>query len=451
MPPTYRRGRTYDNNTNVNWCLIICAGLFMIAFPYYLFLQEKLFLDMSGAFLEIEDLIVENPSTGEVGTIAHYDGTYKGTVADAQFGVSVNHSLVLNRHTEYCQWREYTTSSCETCYRTENNERVSYSCNCKTTYHYVKDWTSSRRISLLFDQPVNHNNPIRDPAPSAKFSSGDAVLLQGNVPLSEDLVSKTKATPKRVEWERGDGRTAATTRVEEFSFFSPKTWFGIYDTFRIEPVSLLGKTTHSRAASEDNFYYIGQGGYFFSPYQASDAERLLKLFGGYIEGTLFDWQIMDLFPQCTAGDIRVHYTVLDPDNISVVGQISSDGVLDSFKTSNNFVVGVLHEGNDGAKVMMDEDVADQKRHVYLMRAILLGWAAVAATFLLDKDRIVGGTIAIYGIVLGGLWIFVWPLEFDWQYHDMMTPIVLGLGICAGLGYVFGKYGGSSYNRKTHKE
>ncbi len=39
----------------------------------------------------------------------------------------------------------------------------------------------------------------------------------------------------------------------------------------------------------------------------------------YIEGSLLDWQLGDLVPACTAGDIRVSYRITDPVEISVIG------------------------------------------------------------------------------------------------------------------------------------
>eukprot|EP00957_Ditylum_brightwellii_P027492 2078160-Ditylum_brightwellii.AAC.1 len=47
---------------------------------------------------------------------------------------------------------------------------------------------------------------------------------------------------------------------------------------------------------------------------------MFKYFMQYVEGTLFDWQLGDLMPSCTAGDVRFRYEVQDPAVVSVLGE-----------------------------------------------------------------------------------------------------------------------------------
>ena len=50
----------------------------------------------------------------------------------------------------------------------------SYDCNCRDTYEYVKAWRSHRILSIGFDQPGNHHNPMRDPFPSQRVHAHNA-------------------------------------------------------------------------------------------------------------------------------------------------------------------------------------------------------------------------------------------------------------------------------------
>merc|ERR1719253_891608 len=101
-------------------------------------------------------------------------------------------------------------------------------------------------------------------------------------------------------------------------FFS---YFGSTRPTRYEPLQLLKDTPNSPAAIHDNFVYVGQGGYFFSAYESQTASKLFNYFAQYLEGSLFDWQIGDLMPSCTAGDVRFYYEVQDPTTVSVLGQL----------------------------------------------------------------------------------------------------------------------------------
>ncbi len=61
----------------------------------------------------------------------------------------------------------------------------------------------------------------------------------------------------------------------------------------------------------------------------------------YVEGSLLDWQLGDLVPSCTAGDIRLSFRVSDPVELSVVGSAvpGRDGhVIGLYTTSKNVSV-----------------------------------------------------------------------------------------------------------------
>jgi hypothetical protein len=65
------------------------------------------------------------------------------------------------------------------------------------TYVYTLGWRSSQIVSLFFDQPAAHHNPLRDPFPSASVTAGggrigaytirDATLIKQLIGLSPNL------------------------------------------------------------------------------------------------------------------------------------------------------------------------------------------------------------------------------------------------------------------------
>ena len=79
--------------------------------------------------------------------------------------------------------------------------------------------------------------------------------------------------------------------------------------------SLLWQT--SQAYELQNFRYVGDG-YFYSEFVEPTAPLAARLVGQFLEGSLLDFQLADLFQQCKAGDVRVHYEAVRPAVISVV-------------------------------------------------------------------------------------------------------------------------------------
>lgn len=106
-------------------------------------------------------------------------------------------------------------------------------------------------------------------------------------------------------------------------------WFGGGKdrTLRLDVNSLASVAAAPPAAQRDNFVYVGdqsgRRGYFFSPYDPSLSEQLLKGFGQYLEGSLLDWQVGDLMPSCTPGDLRVSFDAQAPHKISVLAEVGS--------------------------------------------------------------------------------------------------------------------------------
>jgi hypothetical protein len=46
-----------------------------------------------------------------------------------------------------------------------------------------------------------------------------------------------------------------------------------------------------------------------------------------MEGSLLDWQLGDLLPSCSAGDVRVSYAAMLPTQLSVVGKLDARGTI----------------------------------------------------------------------------------------------------------------------------
>ena len=146
--------------------------LILVAIPMLCWFAEMEFRDRMVAFNEVEDHIQSTDNCGYSASnlsdclsgiqaysgskwpvhVRSKEGDLTASTQDQDFGVSVDNALVLHRNTEYCQWQEFSTEKCDTCHRNENGKSVSYSCHCRTTYHYVKAWRSHRINSLLFNQ-----------------------------------------------------------------------------------------------------------------------------------------------------------------------------------------------------------------------------------------------------------------------------------------------------------
>merc|ERR1712137_429761 len=175
------------------------------------------------------------------------------------------------------------------------------------TYYYTKDWFSHRIPSITFNQPFKHNNPMRDPFPSHHWEAESAKF--GDYTIDSDIIHSI-ATVYPKYWD-----------VNDISVFS-----------------------QSSAAQGENFNYIGEG-YFYSPYEESGGHTVAKLAGQFLEGSLFDVQLVDFFPQCTAGDIRVHYTVSEPQEGSVLGMLKDgQGSLGGWTSSRGYMVALFEEG-----------------------------------------------------------------------------------------------------------
>eukprot|EP00804_Cyclotella_cryptica_P017655 CCRYP_017141-RB/>CCRYP_017141-RB protein AED:0.21 eAED:0.21 QI:0/-1/0/1/-1/0/1/0/309 len=219
-------------------------------------------------------------------------------------------------------------------------------------------------------------------------------------------------------------------------------FFGERNT-RYEPLQLLRDTPRAVAATRDNFVYVGQGGYFFSPYEnPSMTQRLFNYFVQYMEGSLFDWQLGDLMPSCTAGDIRFSYQVQDPSTVSFLGEVrthpSRSSVLEMTPRSTMIhdrreSIGFVHAGSHSAQNMIIAEDNASRNRALIFRAVLLLWSIPAARLLgVALGREVGdssistqvmATAGMFGSVLGGMWLVIWGTDVG--SRDSILLFVMG--------------------------
>jgi hypothetical protein len=290
-------------------------------------------------------------------------------------------------------------------------------CITKKTYHYIKSWTSYPINSLFFDQPAAHHNPQRNPYPSEQFTTSNLVLYEDHNPTMMKIDSNILTNLKNSKYHPIDftlnGIKKTSHDISQFtSLFnnifgnflgltsSTETLSSIEQT-RYEDINQLKiSSINSLATKNDGFYYVGNG-FFFSPYQSDLITQISKTFFGYLEGSLFDWQLGDLISSCTPGDIRVKYEIQDPDTISVLGIINEKSVLannnhDNIQQQQNeklyisnyesknidkYKLGISVGGSMSASKMMDDVIYDNWYNLFLTRVLLLPWSFVISKII----------------------------------------------------------------------
>ena len=113
-------------------------------------------------------------------------------------------------------------------------------------------------MSLFFNQAAAHHNPQHDPFPFTEFAVNSAEI---------------KTTSKNFE--------LTSPVIARLNTFTPKK--------HLSSEELKGFYS-SKAHEKEGFKYIGDG-FFYYQHQASWIETMLKLGGGFIEGSLLDFQI----------------------------------------------------------------------------------------------------------------------------------------------------------------
>lgn len=484
--PTARRGRTYQqvgasDKTGISAIFSLIFIILSLTIPPIVLLASERsrytrFITLSDALnsdiFELNKKRMNRRALRSIppGKLVHGTSKRISTLSsDHDMNISIPGALTLKRNTEYCQWQEIQSSTCQTCERTVtardgSTKEEKYQCNCTTTFSYIKGWKSFRINSLLFDQPGAHHNPQRDPMPSTTFVANDVTLTFHEDSTTDDdeaashvnKKSSSSASAKLDSNMLSVGVRNQPWRHVEFvpqgmaptpSFFSRFfSFFGTYQRTRYEPLQLLKDTTTSPAAIQDNFVYVGQGGYFFSPYESSRASKLFNYFAQYLEGSLFDFQIGDLIGlgSCTAGDVRFYYSVQDPNEISVLGQIrmASDGtvqitprVLRGVGNEKDSSIGLVHSGRHSAKEMLLSEDVDSRIKATVIRAIFFMWSIAASRLIgVAVGREIGessfavqieAAVGLFVTMLGGYWLRIWGAEMPIQAYVF---IITGLSL-----------------------
>ena len=459
--PTIRRGRTYvqvganDKRGISGICSVIFIIILLVVPPIFLLASERSrhtrYITLSDALnsdvIELNQKSIDESDLHSIppGTLVHGTSTHIETLAsDHEMNIGIPGALTLHRNTEYCQWQEIQSQDCQTCKRTVkardgSTKEESYQCNCITTYNYIKGWKKYKIVSLLFNQPGAHHNPQRDPMPSTTFVGEDVTLeFDGDVCNDDNDKSHSNPTSPSVSTKLDPTMLSNGVRNQPWRNVDfvpqgkapPPSFFSRYfsDRTRYEPLQLLKNTPTSPAAIEDNFVYVGQGGYFFSPYESSTASKLFNYFAQYLEGSLFDYQLGDLvgaLASCTAGDIRFYYSVKDPNEISVLGQVrEANGVvqitprvLQGVGNEKDSSIGLVHSGKHSAQDMLLAEDSDSRFKATVMRAIFFLWSIAASRLVgVAFAREIGDSslsvkieaaISLFAVLIGWLWLIIW--------------------------------------------
>jgi len=271
-----RVGRTYvyQRNSSENKCMVFgiltvlaAVGFLYTAYKSYTSLVH--YRDVSASFgrLNYHSGYNSRFDPNHNGDVIHVNIPqqqilFERNAYDPYFNVEVPGAVTLSRNVEYCQWQQHTHET--THKNNDGTETVS------RTYTYTKYWRPHRINSLFFDQPAAHHNPQRDPVHGGSVDSIGISSQQG-YSIAAPYMKQLKVAPSII-------------------------------SFRPER---LQKFVSSPAATVEKFFYTGNNGYFLSKYQPSAAETAMKMAFQYVEGTLLDFQLGDLFSVCDAGDIRV--------------------------------------------------------------------------------------------------------------------------------------------------
>eukprot|EP00008_Paramoeba_atlantica_P005058 CAMPEP_0201481044 /NCGR_PEP_ID=MMETSP0151_2-20130828/5379_1 /ASSEMBLY_ACC=CAM_ASM_000257 /TAXON_ID=200890 /ORGANISM="Paramoeba atlantica, Strain 621/1 / CCAP 1560/9" /LENGTH=483 /DNA_ID=CAMNT_0047863067 /DNA_START=80 /DNA_END=1528 /DNA_ORIENTATION=+ len=420
---------------------LILLVLFLVVAPIILYSMDSSFHLLVASIGEIEGDVVEVESPSQVPhfgrKIIYTTGEVDSNTVtrDPDFNFEVP-ALRLSRHTEYCQWMEHTREKCQTCSETVRNSdgstsTRSYDCNCVTTYYYTKQWTSFRINSLFFNQPGAHFNPQRDPFPGSTFVSQNSGV--NGFKIDPPMLHNLKANSERLEWTDSGYRDPGF-----FDFIGRpiQEFFGIQD-HQYRHTSEIESVRHSLAARDHAFFYVGRGGYFFSPYEASVKEQVFKWLIEGLEGSLFDWQLGD-FVGCVAGDIRVSYSASMPPEISTIGQSTERNGVPLITTistqEGKKMLGLVHDGDASPEEMFEREVNDSKFWLKGYQIFFILWAGCMAhaagiyfALLPQNLTLLCNTITIWGSVVFLLrWLSLWRYSLD----SGMAPFIAMGFVCS---------------------
>lgn len=352
--------------------LTFLTALFLIAVPLGLCWAEYEQLEMHEAFEEAKEaaisVVPEAPvSHMNIGSLVHVSTNQIRTdeaLVDEDFALEApGNALKLQRRSEYCQWMEHVS------------ERKNRDGEVERSYWYTKSWRPYPVPSLFFDQPFRHNNPQRTPFANGVLQVSEANL--GSYTVGPRLIDSLPASePLRLE-------------------HSPDA---------------LSLAHQSLASSAHNYHYVGDG-FFYSPFEESNASWFARLAGQALEGSLLDIQITDLFDQCTPGDVRTRFTVAAPSSASALGrQLDADGHIGAWTSSRDYEVGLLQEGLLTPEEMLEAVKSEHRWVVLLARVATIAWMYVLLGHVgLEEHNVVRFGTAVAGTAgaLGAIWALTW--------------------------------------------
>eukprot|EP01126_Amoeba_proteus_P039321 TRINITY_DN413_c0_g2_i10.p1 TRINITY_DN413_c0_g2~~TRINITY_DN413_c0_g2_i10.p1 ORF type:complete len:317 (+),score=48.35 TRINITY_DN413_c0_g2_i10:398-1348(+) len=269
------------------------------------------------------------------------------------------------------------------------------------SYYYTKGWHSRIIPSLLFNQPFRHNNPQRNPFPSTETVAYYANAGQYKI---------TQPVLERLQGYR---------------------WL-YYDK---DGLVNFGSSTAARLPGGEEFKPVG-GGYFYSSYQQATSVLVARMVGMFFENS-FNLQLGDLFSTCNAGDIRIHYEIVDPTEISVIGkQIDNQGGIGLYKAANNYEIGIVVGSLLTAEELFNKDLGDTYFWLWVGR-IFVSTVVTGLYLLLIEENLDKVKFAEYvvGIIVGCHLIVRFinlALLADFVYQNplvaCLVAAVLGCGI-----------------------
>jgi hypothetical protein len=226
-------------------------------------------------------------------------------------------------------------------------------------------------------------------------------------------------------------------------------WHNIFGApaTRFENMETLRSFYESEAFTQHHFVYTNTyEGWFFSAYDMPTWQKVVRGFGQWFEGSLFDWQVGDLYDMyngCTPGDIRTRYFIADPQEVSVVGQVleTKDGVYRAvpYLTSNNFKVGIIHAGLHSSDDLFTEETSLAKSACRWARFLNL-LSGMGALYLLcnfgmctypdSPLHFVGAGVGISFILMSLVWVAAYGLS-DWSGGDSSIWTLI-FGSCGAI-------------------
>ncbi|KAI8852655.1 hypothetical protein BC829DRAFT_440524 [Chytridium lagenaria] len=320
----------------------------VVGVPAYLVYTEYSARETSLAMREASKNVVVIPDTRtadleqHVGKLVHVASlnVKPEVIADYDFGVEFPKSVKVSRVPEYCQWTE-----------TYTDEEIKY------RIQRVKSGVR-RFVDIIIIKDG------RDPLfPACSLINPLLIIILYGIPFP------------------GYAKTAASARFGDFrvdrSVLSSAKPLRTRKHYTPAEIAYLNVHLLWCGGTNNRFGYIGDG-YFFSAYKASTAERLLRLAGTWVEGSLLDFQIGDLFSACEAGDVRVSFDVVEvgEKGAGVLGRLENvKGDVGVYTTTRGYKIGMFTlDASTPVGEMLRRELISTRWYLLGARLVMIAWA-----------------------------------------------------------------------------